>query len=43
VFFDGEGFVKGARDLEIYEEVKDTPLDMDSLPNLYRWKMFMDK
>jgi len=32
----------GARDNEVYEELKDVEIDKERHPNLYRWKNFIE-
>lgn len=40
MYFSGDGFVKGEKDEEVYEKVKDVEVS-EEMPNLYRWKKAM--
>jgi len=42
VFLDGD-IQPGKKDFEIYEKIKTQQIDSDKLPNLFRWKSFMQK
>ncbi len=43
MFLEGDGFVQGAKDAEVFQKIKETPVDKEGLPNLYRWKEFMSR
>jgi len=38
---EGEGYVLGKRDHEVYEKLKDAKFEESKYPNLNRWKKFV--
>lgn len=41
MFLEGEGFQKGAKDVEMFEKLKALNVDKLIYPNVYRWVNFI--